>query len=310
MGPAPISALALALVSSAIYGLLCLYTGYKIHVVRASEKHARQQRDHPSSESATLISEEDLQRKQFGRLLSQSDRSSPSGHAGGTYRVDIPDNVRLGRNAAPVQLQDTGRSVSPYSEHGYSYDTASGTGVQTQTSFEYVAPAPPRIEGKAAALQAARERTEHNKISRERRNRQQQGYHPPVPTQPPVIVNSRNDEMGTDLGAIPLSDRHPLEREEPYVPGRGSKDGKADRYIGPTYRPDSPEYAQQPKFEIIEDEEVHFDLGATRRATGVLDRVRGSEVRNELEARMPRERASVVTDGDSGVGSWRSQARR
>ncbi|MCJ1377839.1 hypothetical protein MMC17_000935 [Xylographa soralifera] len=257
---ASISALILALVSSIIYAALAILTFHKISSIRSYDSGRRNRAD---SESHTLLPEDELQRQQLLRLLLQKegDKTSPA-VSQSTFRIDIPENSK-----ASAATTTTTYLAAPTTAYGGQNRNAGSTPIEQQFALlrgDFQDTVPDR---KLQALVRARERSS---ISRSRETSEG----------PPVIINTRTVD---DIGEIPLSERHPLERED-FIRGTHIKDDPF--HAGGVYRPEDEEYA----YEI-----------ATRRAEAELeDSERGRRLhteRRELEAEVIPRIVRVQTDG-------------
>ena len=237
-----ISALSLAATSTLIYSGLALYTFRKLCNIRKKDsKHRR-----TDSESITLLPENELQRQQLLRLLVQKESDKKSSPNQSTYWIDIPDSLKLGRQA---------KSSSPFlippssiPEGRRQSFVSSPLEEQFARMRGQVQEVP--VDRKLRALESARERSLENR-SRE------------VSTTPPIIINTRTPQ---DTGDIPLSERHPLEREE-FIRGTRAKN---DFHAGGVYRPED------------QDEEYSFDPNGQGRRMEIELEDRG-RMENELE---------------------------
>lgn len=275
---ASIAALCLALISSAIYALLSFLLFRRVNAVRNGDKSSTRQR-YSGSETLTLLPEEELQRQNLLRLLKQkeSPRVSPSQS---TFRIDIPDNARAARNplppATPFSNDPHNPAISHLAAPSATYESASSRGRSTsaglrgltideQFAFHRGNVQEPAMSSQQATLEAARART------RDTRMREEQ-YTPPSDSEsiggPPVIVNTRR--YTDDIAEIPLSERHPLERDENYIAGDANKDKQEfeNLYDGPgVYRPEDQDYGghdyeedEGPTYEIVDGADIDIDL--------------------------------------------------
>ncbi|MCJ1395467.1 hypothetical protein MMC18_008353 [Xylographa bjoerkii] len=214
---ASISALILALASSIIYAALAIFTLRKISSIRSHDSGRRNRAD---SESLTLLPEDELQRQQLLRLLLQKegDKASPAASQS-TFRIDIPENSKV--SAATTTTTYLAAPTTVYG--GQNRNTGS---IPIEQQFALLRgdfqEAPP--DRKLQALVSARERS-----SQSRSRETSEG--------PPVIINTRTVD---DIGEIPLSERHPLERED-YIRGTHIKDDPF--HPDGVYRPEDEEYS-------------------------------------------------------------------
>ena len=274
-----VAALALALCSTTLYSALTLITYLRIARVRSADP-LHQTRS--SSETRTLLPPDELQRQQLLRLLNRKEPRDPSPAASqSTFRIDMPSSSN--REAASTYL------TAPSHTHASVTRSRSRSNGPDDHAFALAAlDGIPEHSSKREALQRARERSAQ-------RQRDE------VDLQPPVIVNTRTVE---DAGAeIPLSERHPLEREGGFVRGRGSKDGVPKEGV---WRPEDEEEAG------YEEEDAGYPAGRFQNGYAgyeVVDleppRV-GAEleeqmgVRGELEAEVVPRIVRVQTDGWPG----------
>ena len=267
-----IAATSLALVSSVLYLVLALLTYRKIDVVRNADRTASRQRG--GSDSINLLPEDELQRQQLLRLLVQTEnnRTSPSQS---TYHIGlpVPNSVRSPRSPMhQPNYNSTSPSTSYLAAPSATYETQSpGIGalpMEEQFALMRGNVHEDSVDSRQAALDAARQRSA-----------QRHRAHSTGTGTPPIIVNTR--VYGDDIGEIPLSERHPLERSE-FVRGRKSKD-EPYREEG-VYRPESQDYGgyddDGPTYEIIEGEQVEVDLERGIIRPGELD----DTARRELDA--------------------------
>lgn len=240
--------------------------------IRGHDRKSTKKRE--SSEKLILVPEEELQRRNWSRLLvNKAENRSPQQ----TYRISIPDDVVALRTPPPLTapLQSLGLSgtlkgpSSPYEGQIMSQNISNNAlPSEDQCVFHqpFVVEAP--ISTQIATLEAARERA---RIAQARPN-------PPSPRNdddtlpwPPVIVNTRN-QYGENISQIPLSERHPLERVG-HITGIASKDRKniystsgvyrADEdYGGHDYdeEADANDYFDKPTFEIVKGQDIQVDL--------------------------------------------------
>ncbi|MCJ1476106.1 hypothetical protein MMC13_004771 [Lambiella insularis] len=265
---ASISALILALASTIIYAVLAIFTFRKISFIRARDSGKRGRSD---SESLTLLPEDELQRQQLLRLLLQKegDKASPAAASQSTFRIDIPENSKVSGEARPPPTPTY--LAAPSNVYGGQNRNTGMIPIEQQFAllrgdFQEVG-----VDRKLQALERARERTSQSR-SRE------------VSEGPPVIVNT----MAMDnIGEIPLSERHPLERRE-FIRGVQVKD-----------EPPRPEGVYRP-----EDEDYPYETDPRlkgRRAQAELDdSKRGRRLHTEtreLEAEVIPRIVRVQTDG-------------
>lgn len=167
---APISALSLALASMTIYAVLCAVTYAKIRRARNRGGPSGMVQD----EKARETDAEDSQRQAWAQLLSPMPSFSQGRYDTSTYRIDIPDNVRLGTKGAP----DIPRANSTWSSSQFSLEESTLTGYpDSEYKQQLQRPPPPVPESpppnpysltpNAAALQEARERA----LERSRRDK-------------------------------------------------------------------------------------------------------------------------------------------
>ncbi|MCJ1404843.1 hypothetical protein MMC11_008069, partial [Xylographa trunciseda] len=216
---ASISALILALASSIIYAALAILTARKISSIRS---HDSGRRDRGDSESLTLLPEDELQRQQLLRLLLQKegDKASPAASQS-TFRIDIPENSKVSATT-PI----TTYLAAPTTVYGGQNRNTGPLPIEQQFALlrgEFQEAAPDR---KLQALVRARERSSQSR-SRE------------TSKGPPTIINTRTVD---DIGEIPLSERHPLERED-FIRGTHSKDGPF--HTDGVYRPEDEGYSYE-----------------------------------------------------------------
>ncbi|MCJ1417871.1 hypothetical protein MMC32_004216 [Xylographa parallela] len=258
---ASISALILALASSIIYAALAILTSRKISSVRSHDFGRRCRAD---SESHTLLPEDELQRQQLLRLLLQKegDKASPA-VSQSTFRIDIPENSKASATATTTATY----LAAPMTVYGGQNRNTGSIPIEQQFALlrgEFQETVPDR---KFQALVRARERS-----SQSRSRETSEG--------PPIIINTRAVD---DIGEIPLSERHPLERED-FIRGAHIKDDPF--HSDGVYRPEDEEYAYET---------------ATRRAEAELeDSERGRRLpteRRELEAEVIPRIVRVQTDG-------------
>lgn len=264
-----IAAIALGISSSVTYAVLAYLIYCRVQRVRNPNRQSARKRE--SSEALTLLPEEELQRQNLERLLASKsiDRSPQQ-----TYRINIPDSTVALKTPPPLTAPIQGLGLSgtlggtPYDSHNPSLSASLGaSSFDDQYGTRGRVVSEPPISSQRAALEAAREKA---RIAQARAN-------PPSPRNeedslpwPPVIVNTRN-QYEDDIGEIPLSERHPLERTL-HIPGRASKD-KDEIYSGQgVHRSDedfggydyeearSERYSDEPTFEIVEGANIRVDL--------------------------------------------------
>ena len=258
---ASISALVLALASSTIYAALAILTSRKISSIRSQDSGRGNRTD---CESLRLLPEDELQRQQLLRLLLQKeeDKASP---AASTFRIDIPENSKVSATTTTTYL------AAPSTVYGGQNRNIDSIPIEQQfallrSEFQEVP-----FDRKLQALERARGRS-----SQSRSRDTSEG--------PPVIINTRTVD---DIGEIPLSERHPLERED-FIRGTHIKDEPL--HPEGVYRPDDEEYLYE------------MDPGYTaRRAEPEMEDSRGarrihSQTR-ELEAEAIPRIVRVQTDG-------------
>ena len=275
-----ISALSLAVTSSLIYSGLSLYTFRKIMTIRKkANRHCR-----TDSESITLLPENELQRQQLLRLLLQKEGDKKSSPNQSTYWIDLPDSLKLGRHA---------KSTTPFLAPPHTMPEGRRQSFNSSPLEEQFA----RIRGqvqevpvdrKLQALESARERSLENR-SRE------------VSMTPPIIINTRTPQ---DIGDIPLSERHPLEREE-FI--RGTR-VKHDFHSGGVYRPEDEEHSFDPngqggrmEIELEDRGRMENELEGIRQTQVELeDRGRRIKPQGEYAAAVSPRIVRVQTDGWPG----------
>lgn len=265
---ASISALILALTSTIIYAVLAIFTFRKISLVRSRDSGRRGRSD---SESLTLLPEDELQRQQLLRLLLQKegDKASPAAATQSTFRIDMPGNPQITSEARSVPTPTY--LTTPSNVYGGQNRNTGLIPIEQQFAllrgdFQEVG-----VDRKLQALERARERTSQSR-SRD------------VSEGPPVIVNTRAMD---DIGDVPLSEIHPLERGD-FIRGIHVK-SEPLRPEG-VYRPEDEDYA----YEM----DLRFDA---RRAQAELDdSQRGRRLHTEtreLEAGVVPRIVRVQTDG-------------
>ena len=269
---ASIAALCLALISSAIYALLSFLLFRRINAVRRADKTSTRKR-FSGSEALTLLPEEELQRQNLLRLLinKESPRISPSQS---TFRIDIPDNARAARNPPPMTPfanDPHNPAISHLAAPSATYESASTRSRSTSSGLrglinEQFASHRGNVQesgmsSQQATLEAARARTRSARLRGDQ-------YTPPSDSDtvggPPVIINTRR--YTDEINEIPMSERHPLERDENYITGDASKDKQEfeNLYDGPgVYRPEDHDYEEEdegPTYEIVDGADIDIDL--------------------------------------------------
>lgn len=276
-GPTPVAALTLGLLSSFIYTGISIFTYRKISYVRSKDKTSARH----GSETLTLLPEDELQRQQLLRLLLQkeNERTSPV-TSSSTFRIDIPDNAiasHRGNFASYVDNPELSYLAAPSATYESRGRGTTPLPIDDQFNLARGNIHEP-IDRRQQALEAARQRTAANNAQRSRDS---------SIGGPPVIVNTRS--AGDEISNIPLSERHPLERND-FVRGRNSKE-ENEIYRDGVYRRDSgdydddeeEDYEEGPTYEIIEGERIQVDLERGFRRPGELD---GNPTqRRELEGR-------------------------
>ena len=272
------AAIVLGVISSILYGGLTFLAFRKVQRVRNSTKSTLPIRE--SSENLKLLPEEEMQRRNLIRLLGNNEENRSAQQK--TYRIGIPDNAVALHTPPPLTGPLSGLGMSgnlpggPPSLYGnqspaqnLSIDTSRAA---TQFAFPYGIGSESSVSAQIATLEAAREKA---RITQMRAA-------PPSPRDeedslpyPPVIVNTRNPYVD-DISNIPLSERHPLERQG-HIKGRASKDSSIeqlydappvhrtdDDFGGHDYEDDEDNFG--PTFEIVEGEDICVDLtrGYTR----------------------------------------------
>ena len=265
---AAIAALTLALASSLIYAILALLIYRKIDDIRARDRLGARQRG--GSDTANLLPDEQ-QRQQLLRLLQQKEDKNKVSPSQSTFKIDIPENLRAARNLRPearLSRSPIDGQTSYLAAPSATYESSRGRDpLSLDEQFGLLDGG--GYDRRQAALDMARERSR----ARSREN-SSPGPHAPV------IVNTRL--AGEDASEIPLSERHPLEREE-FIRGQKAK----EEYTGGgVYRPASGDYDTYreedagPTYEIVEGEQIEVDLERGLRRPEELDGVE----RRELEA--------------------------
>ena len=274
-----ISALSLGVTSSLIYSGLSLYTFRKIVIIRKkANRHCR-----IDSESITLLPENELQRQQLLRLLLQKESDKKTSSDQSTYRIDLPDSLKLSRHSKPTTPF---LAPPPTVPEGRRQTYTSQLDEQFARMRGQVREVP--VDRKLQALESARERSQENR-SRE------------ASITPPVIINTRTPQ---DIGDIPLSEMHPLEREE-FV--RGTR-VKHDFHAGGVYRPEDEEYSFDPngqggriEIELEERGRMGSELEDARQVQAELeDRGRRTKPPGEYAAAVSPRIVRVQTDGWPG----------
>lgn len=266
----------LGVVSSVLYAGLTFVAFRKVQRVRNSTQSSIPIRE--SSENLKLLPEEEMQRQNLIRLLGKNEENRSAQQ---TYRIGIPDNAVALRTPPPLTgpLPGLGMSgnlaggpPSPYNNQNLTQNLSIDTGRSaTQFGFPYGVGSESSVSAQIATLEAARERA---RITQMRAA-------PPSPRDeedslpyPPVIVNTRNP-YADDISNIPLSERHPLERQG-HIKGRASKDSSIEQLYDspPVHRTDDDfgghDYEEDdnfgPTFEIVEGADICVDLtkGYTR----------------------------------------------
>ncbi|MCJ1283142.1 hypothetical protein MMC26_002469 [Xylographa opegraphella] len=261
---ASISALILALVSSIIYAALAILTFRKISSVRSHDTFRRNRAD---SESNTLLPEDELQRQQLLRLLLQKegDKASPA-VSQSTFRIDIPETSKV--SAAPTTT--TTYLAAPTTIYGGQHRNTGLTPLEQQFSLLRGDFQGMDSDRKPQAFVSARER-----ISQSRSRDTSEG--------PPIIINTRTVD---DIGEIPLSERHPLERGD-FIRGTHIKDDSF--HCDGVYRPEDEDYAYE-----ITTQRAEAELEASERGRRLYSETR------ELEAEVVPRIVRVQTDGWPG----------
>ncbi|MCJ1293654.1 hypothetical protein MMC34_005209 [Xylographa carneopallida] len=258
---ASVSALILALASSAIYAALAILTFRKITSVRSQDSGRRNRAD---SESNTLLPEDELQRQQLLRLLLQKegDKTSPA-VSQSTFRIDIPENSKASATAAAT----TTYLAAPTTAYGGLNRSPGLTPIEQQFALLRGDIQETVPDSKLRALVHARERSS---LSRSR----------DASEGPPIIINTRTVD---DIGEIPLSERHPLERGD-FIRGTHIKDDPF--HAEGVYRP--------------EDEDYAYEIAIRRAGAELEGSERGRRLhteRRELEAEVIPRIVRVQTDG-------------
>ena len=203
---ASISALTLALVSSTIYGGLTFYTFRKVHLIRTNHKNRNS-----DSETMRLIPEDEQQRQQLLRLLlaKENERTSTSQQ---TYWIDLPEGVKNARESIrPGAYSNVQNVQMPYPAASNNYESqrrrSDSNPANERLAFlradSQRPPEPPLKSPNLQKLEKARERAQQDVV----RSRES-STGPAIPT----IINSRSSV--SDVYNKPLTERHPLERQE------------------------------------------------------------------------------------------------
>ena len=271
-----------------MYAVLALLIFSKIKVVRARDRTAARQRG--GSDSINLLPEDELQRQQLLRLLVQKENSKTS-PSQSTFQIGLPmpNSARsphsphtLRSNYDPTSVPTSYLAV-PSATYEARDPSIGALPIEEQFALMRGNVHEDSINSRQAALDAARARERSAQHSRDSST-----------GPPPVIVNTR--VYGDNISDIPLSERHPLEREA-FVRGRRSKD-EPYREEG-VYRPESGDYGgyedDGPTYQIVEGEQVEVDLERGIVRPGELD----DTARRELDS------TEVITRaGPSHADGW------
>ena len=119
-----IASLTVSLISMLLYGTAALFVYRKIIIVHKADQLCRRRPDTTWADDTSLISTEEMQRRQLLRLLFNKDADRmPSPELQGTFHIDLPDaNIRVSRdNVSDMRLMQPptstrSRSVPPPSQ--------------------------------------------------------------------------------------------------------------------------------------------------------------------------------------------------
>jgi hypothetical protein len=218
-----------------------------------------------------LITDDDRVQKQLLGLLQQKevDKTCPDASQS-TFRIDIPEDSKVSSGARAA----TSYLAAPSNIYESRNRSMDASAIEDQFSLmrgavQEIAP----IDRKLQALERARAKSQQSR-SRE------------VSRGPPVIVDTR---LPHDIDGIPLSERHPLERDGDFIRGRKSKD---EPYPAEgVYRPE-------------DDYDMDAIAGVTRPEAELEASQRGRrqhpQHRGELEAEVIPRIVRVQTDGWPG----------
>ena len=239
-------------------------------------------------ESIDLLPEDEQQRQQLLRLLLQKENAKNSSPAGSqrTFWIDLPDSLSRGRESKQISSYLT----TPSNIHDGRW-RASGS-MQLDEEFAQIRGRVQEVplDRHQEALASARERSRETSRT------------------PPVIVNTRSPR---DIGESPLSERHPLERED-FI--RGARLKEEQYQPDGVYRPEEEEYSsydssaydptgERRRTELEYADRARRQLGAdnSQRLQELEGRENRTKVqRGELEAEAVSRIVRVQTDGWPG----------